>query len=189
MGPIAQPAVWMTPRTRCFSRMGALRLGDRGLAVRLEWRSKTPPTVAPSCKRHRRGGKVPRMGLPYIVGRYIVARMVRASGSMSSPSYFILAALLDGPLHGYGIIKQAAELSNGRVRLAAGTLYGALDRLAEEGLILADRQEVVEGRTRRYYRLTDHGIQALHTEAARMEQAARVVTRRSGAAATTPGLA
>ena len=127
--------------------------------------------------------------LPYIVGRYIVARMVRASGSLSPPSYFILAALLDGPLHGYGIIKQAAELSDGRVRLTAGTLYGALDRLAEEGLILADRQEVVEGRTRRYYRLTDNGVQALHREAARMEQAARVVTRRSGPAVTTPRLA
>ena len=108
---------------------------------------------------------------------------------MSPPSYFILAALLEGPLHGYGIIKQAVELSDGRVRLTAGTLYGALDRLAEEGLILADRQEVVEGRTRRYYRLTDNGVQALHREAARMEQAARVVTRRSGPAVTTPRLA
>jgi DNA-binding PadR family transcriptional regulator len=115
--------------------------------------------------------------------------MVRVSGSMSPPSYFILAALLDGPLHGYGIIKQAANLSDGHVRLTAGTLYGALDRLAEEGLILADRQEVVEGRTRRYYRLTDQGVQALQREAARMEQAARVVTRRSGSAATTPRLA
>jgi len=108
---------------------------------------------------------------------------------MSSASYFILAALLDGPRHGYGIIKQAADLSDGRVRLAAGTLYGALDRLAEERFILADRQEVLAGRTRRYYRLTDHGVRALQGEAARMEQAARVVTRRSGSAVTTPRLA
>ena len=114
--------------------------------------------------------------------------MVRASSSISEPSYFILAALLEGPLHGYRIIKQAATLSNGRVRLAAGTLYGALDRLAEQGLVLADHQEVVEGRTRRYYRLTDHGIHALHGEAARMQQAARVVTRRSRSAATSPRL-
>jgi DNA-binding PadR family transcriptional regulator len=112
--------------------------------------------------------------------------MVRVSSSISEPSYFILAALLDGPLHGYGIIKQAAKLSDGRVLLAAGTLYGALERLAEQGLILADRQEVVEGRTRRYYRLTDHGVRTLQGEAARMQQAARVVTRRSGAAATSP---
>jgi DNA-binding PadR family transcriptional regulator len=108
---------------------------------------------------------------------------------MTAASYFILAALLDGPVHGYGIIKQAASLSGGRVRLAAGTLYGALDRLAEQGFILADRQEVVEGRTRRYYRLTEDGVHALHSEAARMEQAARVVTRRSGSAAATPRLA
>jgi DNA-binding PadR family transcriptional regulator len=108
---------------------------------------------------------------------------------MSAASYFILAALLDGPRHGYGIIKEAAELSDGRVRLAAGTLYGALDRLTARGLVLPDQEEVVEGRTRRYYRLTDHGVQALAAEAARMEQAARVVTRRSGPAATTPGLA
>jgi PadR family transcriptional regulator PadR len=107
-------------------------------------------------------------------------------GSLSNP---VGGTRHKAPRGGYGIIKQATELSEGRVRLAAGTLYGALDRLAEEGLILADRQEVVEGRTRRYYRLTDHGVQALHTEAARMEQAARVVTRRSGAATTTPGLA
>ena len=56
---------------------------------------------------------------------------------MSTASYFILAALLDGPRHGYGIIKQAAELSDGRVRLAAGTLYGALDRLTGRGLGLS----------------------------------------------------
>jgi DNA-binding PadR family transcriptional regulator len=108
---------------------------------------------------------------------------------MSLPSYFILAALLDGPLHGYGIIKQAARLSDGRIRLAAGTLYGALDRLAEEGFILADRQEVVAGRTRRYYRLTEDGLHALYREAARMEQAAGVVTRRPGLAITTAGMA
>jgi DNA-binding PadR family transcriptional regulator len=124
--------------------------------------------------------------LTYIEGRYIVTRMVRQSEPLSTASYFILAALLDGPLHGYGIIKRAAELSEGRVRLAAGTLYGALDRLAERGLVLPGREEVVEGRTRRYYRLTEPGAAALAAEAARLEQAARVVTRRSRSAATTP---
>lgn len=107
---------------------------------------------------------------------------------MSTPSYFILAALLDGALHGYGIIKKVTALSEGRVRLAAGTLYGALDRLADEGLLAADGQETVGGRTRRYYRLTDAGASALGQEATRMEQAARVVTRRR-AGATRPGLA
>jgi DNA-binding PadR family transcriptional regulator len=105
---------------------------------------------------------------------------------MSTPSYFILAALLDGALHGYGIIKKAATLSDGQVRLAAGTLYGALDRLAAEGLLVAGGQETVEGRTRRYYRLTDDGRRAVEQEAARMEQAARVVTRRRGSTRPEP---
>jgi DNA-binding PadR family transcriptional regulator len=86
-------------------------------------------------------------------------------------------------------LPKAAKLSDGRVRLAAGTLYGALDRLAEQGLVLADRQEVVEGRTRRYYRLTDHGVRALQGEAARMESGS---TRRHPTVAvgrTTPRLA
>jgi DNA-binding PadR family transcriptional regulator len=105
---------------------------------------------------------------------------------MSTPSYFILAALLDGALHGYGIIKRATDLSNGRVRLAAGTLYGALDRLAAEGLLAAEGEETVEGRTRRYYRLTDDGRRAVQEEAVRLEQAARVVTRRAGRARLEP---
>jgi DNA-binding PadR family transcriptional regulator len=97
---------------------------------------------------------------------------------MREPTYYILAALLDGPMHGYAIIKHAAHASGGRVNLAVGTLYGALDRLAGEGRVAVDREETVEGRTRRYYRLTDLGRQALLAEAARMQQAASVVTRR-----------
>ncbi|MEU7836314.1 PadR family transcriptional regulator [Nonomuraea sp. NPDC049129] len=97
---------------------------------------------------------------------------------MSEPTYFVLAALLDGPSHGYGIIKRAEEQSDGRVRLAVGTLYGALDRLAGDGLIAVDREESVQGRPRRYYRLTEDGRAAVIKEAARMEQAARVVTGR-----------
>ena len=55
---------------------------------------------------------------------------------MQEPTYFTLAALLEGPLHGYAIIARARELSDGQVRLTAGTLYGALDRLSGEGLAL-----------------------------------------------------
>jgi len=80
---------------------------------------------------------------------------------MREPSYFILAALLDEPLHGYAIIKRVAELSAGRVRLAAGTLYTALDRLAAEGLLTVVTEEVVNGRARRYYGLTQQGDAAV----------------------------
>jgi DNA-binding PadR family transcriptional regulator len=97
---------------------------------------------------------------------------------MREPTYYILAALLDGPMHGYAIIKHAAQASGGRVNLAVGTLYGALDRLAGEGRVAVDREEIVEGRTRRYYRLTRLGRQALLAEAARMQHAASIVTGR-----------
>ena len=53
--------------------------------------------------------------------------------------------------------------------LRPGTLYGALDRLAAEGLLEADREEVVNGRLRRYYRLTDAGAAVLEQEAARLQ--------------------
>lgn len=92
-------------------------------------------------------------------------------------SYFVLASLLDGPLHGYAIASRARELSDGAVRLTAGTLYGALERMAARGLVQLDREEVVDGRLRRYHRLTDEGRQAVLREADRLAAAARVVQR------------
>ena len=103
---------------------------------------------------------------------------------MREPTFFTLAALLDGPLHGYGIVQRASELTAGRLRLTAGTLYGALDRLREEGLITETGQEIVDGRARRYYSLTDDGRSALETEAERMEQAAAIVRPRPTAIRT-----
>ena len=95
---------------------------------------------------------------------------------MREPTYFVLASLLDGPLHGYAIIKRAAELSGGRVRMATGTLYTALDRLAGEGYVQVVREEIVNGRARRSYGLTETGTAALRAEAARMAAAAQLVT-------------
>ena len=79
---------------------------------------------------------------------------------MREPTYFILAALLAGPLHGYAIIKRAEEMSDGRVKLATGTLYTALDRLSAEGCVRLVSEETVEGRIRRSYGLTDAGSAA-----------------------------
>lgn len=95
---------------------------------------------------------------------------------MREPTYFVLAALLDGPLHGYAIIKRAEEISGGRVRLATGTLYTALDRLTDEGYIRLVSEEIVSGRIRRSYGLTRAGCAALRAEAVRMATAARLVT-------------
>jgi len=99
-------------------------------------------------------------------------------------TYFVLAALLDGPLHGYAIIKRASDLSGGEVRLSTGTLFGALDRLVESGLVQAGEEEKVEGRVRRSYTLTHEGHAALAAEAGRMRRAAHVVEARVAKAAT-----
>ena len=104
--------------------------------------------------------------------------------AMREPTYFVLAALLAGPLHGYAIIKRAEEMSGGRVRLATGTLYTALDRLTAEGYVRLVSEELVAGRVRRSYGLTDAGSAALRAEALRMAEAARLVT---GPAAAHPG--
>ncbi|WP_439658517.1 PadR family transcriptional regulator [Lentzea sp. HUAS TT2] len=87
---------------------------------------------------------------------------------LREPTFFILTSLTTEPLHGYGIVQAVAALSGDRVRLQAGTLYGALDRLKDDGWIELDREEVVDGRLRRYYRLTDTGAEVLTGETARL---------------------
>jgi PadR family transcriptional regulator, regulatory protein PadR len=98
-----------------------------------------------------------------------------SSATLRQPTYFILAALLEGPLHGYGIIKRVEEITGGELRLRAGTLYAALDRLVDEGRVAPDGEEVVSGRLRRYYRLTPEGGATLRAEAGKLRRAADVV--------------
>ncbi|RCG32840.1 PadR family transcriptional regulator [Sphaerisporangium album] len=112
--------------------------------------------------------------------------MATGSSSVSEPTYFILAALLDGPLHGHGVIKRVLDLSEGRIKLPVGTLYGALDRLAANGLITVDHEEVVDGRPRRYFRLTDDGTGLVLAEARRMQHAASIVTNRAQTPKASP---
>jgi PadR family transcriptional regulator, regulatory protein PadR len=135
-------------------------------------------------------GQVSMPARPFDRPAYCIYGLPVYSGvvmSMREPTYYTLAALLDGPLHGYAIIKRAAELSGGRVRLAAGTLYAALDRLTEAELVRVEREEIVNGRARRYYRLNDAGRRELEAEAARMAEASRVVTGRVPKRRPTPG--
>ena len=81
--------------------------------------------------------------------------------AMQEATFLILTALANGSQHGYAIISDVGEISSGRVRLRAGTLYTALDRLRIDGLIDVDREEIVEGRLRRYYRITPDGSRRL----------------------------
>lgn len=98
--------------------------------------------------------------------------------AIQEPTFLILTALAAGPQHGYGIMTDVARISGDRVKLRAGTLYAALDRLRADGIIDVDREEIVDSRLRRYYKLTPAGIGVLHEEAARMQANARVAVSR-----------
>ncbi len=101
---------------------------------------------------------------------------------MQEATFLILTALVARSQHGYGIIADVAQISEGRVRLRAGTLYSALDRLRLDGLITVDHEEIVENRLRRYYRLTLEGSKQLATEAARFQSNAAAAIARLGVA-------
>lgn len=97
---------------------------------------------------------------------------------MQEPTFLILTALVAEPLHGYALISEVERASGGRVRLRVGTLYAALDRLSEEGLVEVRSEEVVRGRLRRTYQVTGTGAQVLAEEAERMASLARYARSR-----------
>ena len=103
-----------------------------------------------------------------------------------TPALFhVLLSLADGPKHGYAIMKEVEDRTDGRVRLSTGTLYGIVKRLLADGLI----RESALGSTdrRRAYRLTDYGRSVAHAEAERLRdllrsaQAKALLARPSGA--------
>ena len=85
--------------------------------------------------------------------------------ALTETTYYILLSLYR-PLHGYGIMQRAAELSGGRVRLAAGTLYGALNAMVDKGWIALLPGE---GR-KKEYRLTPRGTEILKKELERLRE-------------------
>ena len=91
--------------------------------------------------------------------------MNTTNNALTEAVYYILLALLE-PMHGYGIMQQTAALSKERVRLSAGTLYGALASLLEKGWI---EQLPEEGR-KKDYRITQAGREVLEQELARLAE-------------------
>ncbi|MEU5564693.1 PadR family transcriptional regulator [Micromonospora musae] len=113
---------------------------------------------------------------------------------LREPTFLILTALAAAPMHGYGLIGEVAALSDGRVSLRPGTLYGALDRLVDAGLVDVDREEIVDGRLRRYYRLAPLGEATLSAETDRLRRnveaaTARLRSRSAAPRSATPRLA
>ena len=99
-----------------------------------------------------------------------------------TPAVFhILLALTDGERHGYAIMQEVAESTNGRIKMGPGTLYGTIKRLLEAGLITeSDRRPDVkeDDERRRYYCLTGAGQRVVEAEAARYNEMVKLVKRK-----------
>jgi DNA-binding PadR family transcriptional regulator len=93
---------------------------------------------------------------------------------LSTQVFHILLALVDDDLHGYAIIQDVVERTEGEVQLTASTLYDAIKRLVENGWIeaLARRPKADDDPRRRYYRLTTLGREVVRSEARRLERMA-----------------
>lgn len=91
-------------------------------------------------------------------------------GPLSEPVFLILSSVSDRPRHGYAILSEVEQLSDGRVRLSTGTLYGAIRRLLEAGWIERhDEAHPPTGdRPRHVYRITRSGRSVLKRDVDRM---------------------
>ncbi len=92
----------------------------------------------------------------------------------------ILAAIAEEPLHGYAVAEEIKVLSNGHYTPRPGALYHAVDKLVDARLVELDREEAVDGRVRRYYRLTRAGRETLTAEAERRAATAAAALGRIG---------
>ena len=87
---------------------------------------------------------------------------------LTEATFFILLSLSSGQRHGYVIMKDVDSLSDGRVTLGTGTLYGALGRLLDQGWIERVEEEQATGRPRKAYVLSDLGLRILAAETERL---------------------
>ena len=102
---------------------------------------------------------------------------MQANKPLTEPVLLILLSLAEKPRHGYGLMKDIESLSNGRVQLSTGTLYGALRRLLEDGWINRFEQDDTS-REKQAYQLTSLGRRQMHAELERMRQLTRAATTR-----------
>jgi DNA-binding PadR family transcriptional regulator len=100
---------------------------------------------------------------------------------LTAPVFHILLALADQERHGYGIILDIAERTAGRLRMGTGTLYTAVKRMLDDGLIEESDERPapdLDDQRRRYYRLTRFGREVLAAEARRLESLVGMARRR-----------
>lgn len=96
---------------------------------------------------------------------------------LSEPVFLVLLSLAEEPRHGYSILKDVEAMSGGRVQLSTGTLYGALQRLLDQGWIERIEEDAAP-RDRRTYRLTSRGRKNLQMENVRMQQLTKLAALR-----------
>jgi DNA-binding PadR family transcriptional regulator len=104
---------------------------------------------------------------------------------LHTATFHILAALGEGELHGYAIIKDVASRTHGEVKLSAGTLYRSIQRMLEQGLIVESRRRPaadLDDERRRYYRITDFGSQVMRAEIRRLTQLIKLARSKGFAA-------
>ncbi len=99
--------------------------------------------------------------------------------SLPAASLHVVLALLDGELHGYAVMQRVGELSDGAVKMGPGTLYGTLNRLVDDGLVVetTDRVDRDESERRRYYELSASGRSVALVELSRLRTLVDRVTR------------
>ena len=100
---------------------------------------------------------------------------------MTPATFHILLALADEDRHGYAIIQDVAERTDGAIKLSAGTLYRSIQRMLEEGLIVEPRQRPApedDDERRRYYRITPLGMSLAKAEARRLADLVKMARAR-----------
>lgn len=114
----------------------------------------------------------------YDVMRHVVPQLdARATIPLTEPVLLILMGLSDKPRHGYAVLKDIEALTNGRVRLSTGTLYGALRRLSRDKWIERFEQDD-KSREKQAYKLTPAGRRELQLELSRMNELLQVASMR-----------
>jgi len=99
---------------------------------------------------------------------------------LSAPVFHVLLSLTERELHGYGIIQDIEQRTDGEVTLSTSTLYGAIKRMMRDGLVERSDERPdpeVDDERRRYYKITDFGRDVARHEARRIERLAKVVRK------------
>ena len=102
---------------------------------------------------------------------------IQANLPLTESTFFILLSLATEPKHGYAIMKEVEGLSEARIRLSTGTLYGAIKRLLDQDWIVRIEEETA-GRERKFYALTDLGRRILNAEVARLQELVKIAQPR-----------